>query len=166
MEKESTPFFAIRLGRGHRGFSLIELTMVVAIVAVLSAIAVPKFSNATTRYKLDAAARRLAGDIVAAQSEAIATSSSRTLTFNFTQKNYTISSLAEDGSTVVHLTVELDQSPYDITSVAASIASSTTTPIKFDGFGKPNGSGTVQLKIRNDRKTLTIDAATGHVKVN
>lgn len=163
MEKESSPLIA---PRGARGFSLIELTMVVAIGAILSAIAVPKFSNATTRYKLDAASRRLAADIQGAQQEAIATSSSRTVTLGATSKNYTISGLAADGSKVIYSTVELDESPYDITGLASSIAGNASTPLKFDGFGKPNGSGTIQMKIRNDKKTLTLDATTGLVKVN
>lgn len=163
MEKESTAFIA---SRSARAFSLIELTMVVAIGAILSAIAVPKFSNATTRYKLDAASRRLASDIQAAQQEAIATSSSRTVTLGATAKNYTISGLAADGTKVIYSTIELDESPYEITGLASYIAGNASTPIKFDGFGKPNGSGTIQLKIRNDKKTLTLDAATGLVKVN
>ncbi|MFI4896612.1 MAG: Tfp pilus assembly protein FimT/FimU, partial [Phycisphaerales bacterium JB059] len=45
-----------------RAFTLIELVLVVAILGVVAAIAIPRFSSATTRSRLDLAASRLEGD--------------------------------------------------------------------------------------------------------
>ena len=45
-----------------RAFSLIELVLVVATIAVLSAIAVPKYASAMNRYRVDLAAKRYARD--------------------------------------------------------------------------------------------------------
>lgn len=168
MEKDWNPSRGLPCGgaaRRVRGFTLVELTMVVAITAVIAAIAVPRFFNSTTRYKLEAATRRLIGDIEYAQQEAIASSSSRTLTFNFFTRSYTITSLDADGNKVVVSTVSLNEGPYQTSSLAASIAGNASNPIKFDGFGKPNGSGTIQLRNGTDRKIITMDGVTGRMTV-
>lgn len=51
----------------NRGFTLIELMIVVAIVAILSAIAIPAYTQYVTRSKLTEAFSGLSGMAVAAQ---------------------------------------------------------------------------------------------------
>jgi prepilin-type N-terminal cleavage/methylation domain-containing protein len=59
----------MQLSAGHprrglaKGFSLLELVMVVAIVGIVSAIAVPRYSTAACNYRAEVAARRVAKDI-------------------------------------------------------------------------------------------------------
>lgn len=52
---------ALRHTRRQRGFSLVELMVVVAIIAVLSLIAGPQYKKFSTRAKLAAALAELAG---------------------------------------------------------------------------------------------------------
>ncbi|MFN7613934.1 MAG: Tfp pilus assembly protein FimT/FimU, partial [Phycisphaerae bacterium] len=47
----------------HRAFSMIELVIVLVIVGVTAAIAVPRYVNSVQRTKVDGAARRIAADI-------------------------------------------------------------------------------------------------------
>ena len=58
--------------RGQRGFSLLEAAVVVTIVAIVAATALPSFSALVDARRLDGAATRLAADVQFARSEAIA----------------------------------------------------------------------------------------------
>ena len=160
MEKKQQP-----LTRKASGFTFVELALVVAIFAIVGAIAVPRFSNAAVRYKLDVAAKRLISDVELAQQEAIATSSTCTLTFNYFASSYTITRLDDAGSTITVASVSLSSSPYDLTGIAASIAGNISTPIKFDGYGKPNGSGTIQLRVKSEKRILKLDGISGKVVI-
>ena len=55
-----------------RGFSLLELAIVVAIVAIVGAAALPSFTGFIDAKRLEGAATRLAADVQFARSEAIA----------------------------------------------------------------------------------------------
>ncbi|MEV8519965.1 GspH/FimT family pseudopilin [Dyella marensis] len=57
--------------RGGRGFSLVELMMTLAVMAVLLVVAVPSLRDAVRRHKVTAAANALLADLAYARSEAI-----------------------------------------------------------------------------------------------
>src|SRR4029077_11070345 len=60
-----------RRSRSHRGFSLTELAVVMAIVAILLAIGVPNYRYITNSYPMSAEVNGLLGDLQFARSEAI-----------------------------------------------------------------------------------------------
>ena len=64
----------------RRGFTLLELVLVVAILGVVAAIAAPRYGNAIQNYRANAAAQRLRADLEYARARAKSTSSSRTVT--------------------------------------------------------------------------------------
>ena len=63
-------------------------------------------------------------------------------------------------------TVELGSAPYHATVLTPSINADPNTPLKFDGFGRPNYGGTVLIKVGKDTRTITIEAETGKTQVN
>src|SRR5437763_12147293 len=77
----SDPFF-----RG--AFSLIELMLVIAIIAVVSAMALPRYSNSLHAYRATMAAKRIASDLQLAQFRARSLSTTRTVTFTAAASSY------------------------------------------------------------------------------
>ena len=57
--------------RPERGFSLVEMLIVVAIVAVMAAVALPNIGQYIRNYRIRGAAQAIAGELQAARSRAI-----------------------------------------------------------------------------------------------
>ncbi|HED00198.1 MAG TPA: prepilin-type N-terminal cleavage/methylation domain-containing protein [Proteobacteria bacterium] len=68
----------------HRGFTLTELMIVVALTAILAAIAYPQMGSMINTYRLNGAARAVWSDLQNAKMTAIKTNQSITVTFDNT----------------------------------------------------------------------------------
>lgn len=60
------------VGQGQAGFSLVELMVVVALIAIIGAIAAPSFTQLTRRSRLSSAANELVGAMQTARMTAVA----------------------------------------------------------------------------------------------
>jgi prepilin-type N-terminal cleavage/methylation domain-containing protein len=67
--------------RSDRGFTLLEVLVVVAIVATLAAASFPAISSYTRNYKIKAATQEVAGEIQSARSKAIMTNTNAGVSF-------------------------------------------------------------------------------------
>ncbi|TVS07645.1 MAG: prepilin-type N-terminal cleavage/methylation domain-containing protein [Phycisphaerales bacterium] len=98
-----------RRGRpaAHSGFTLVELAFVAAIIAIVGAIAVPRFTDAHLRASLAGAADRISADIDRARRHAVASESYAAVGFNPADNRYAV---AWDGGASSYA-VELGESP-------------------------------------------------------
>ncbi len=143
------------------GFTLFELLLVLAIVATLSAIAVPRFGASTIRYRADLAAHRIVSDLSLAQSSAKASSSVQQVRFIVADNEYRLVDLApiDPSAGVEEYIVVLSARPYEATLVSADFGGSDT--ISFNGWGIPDSGGMVILTVGAEQRTISIDGETG-----
>jgi prepilin-type N-terminal cleavage/methylation domain-containing protein len=144
----------------RRGFSLLELTIVILIIGILAAVATPNWAAVLSKYRADAAAQRIVTDLARTQSLAYSTSTAQTLTLNVTQSTYQIAGLRSLDRASSIYTVDLTAEPYCSTLISANF--NGTAQISFDGYGQPAvAGGTIVVTCGNQQRTVTVDATTG-----
>lgn len=106
-------------------FTLIELLIVIAIVAVLAAIAYPNFASFIERQKLVSAAERLSSDLKWAKSEAIKRND--TVTIDFTEgANGSWSYNLSDSDGVIKSFTAADGVDYSVVSMTQNFGADDT----------------------------------------
>ncbi|WP_305073698.1 GspH/FimT family pseudopilin [Propionivibrio sp.] len=91
----------IPYAKAMQGFSLVELMVVVAVLAILASLAVPSFQELIAAQRVRAAASALYESLLLARSEAIKRNSSVTLSPNSSDLSNGWSVLLADGTTSV-----------------------------------------------------------------
>ncbi len=76
--------------KSAKGFSLIELLIVIALIAILAAIAAPNFSKYKDNANLKEAAREISGDIQLYKQRAVAENTRYRMVFDVDNNDYTV----------------------------------------------------------------------------
>jgi type IV fimbrial biogenesis protein FimT len=154
-------------GRGRcrwAGFSLTEAVVVMAIMAVLSAIAIPRFANSLQAKAVDLAARRLAADLRLAQAQAIKTVHQQNMTFSVVSNSYTLVDMPHPDHPSRTYTVKLGDPPFEGARMT-SVDFGGLTTLTFDRFGGPSSPGTVVITLQGRQKTVRVGAGSGRVTI-
>lgn len=140
--------------------------MVLAILGVLSAIAVPKFQRSIARQRADAAATRVAADLRFARKRAMQRSTTQSIVFTLAAGNdaYGLPSVPGLNDPTTAYRVPLSAEPYNASLTTVTLGGDLT--LIFDGFGVPDSGGTIVLRVGEFVKTITINASTGEPTIS
>ena len=143
----------------RHGFSLLETVLVLSILGVVAALGLPRYAQSLTRYRVDAAAQRLANDLQTLRQRAIDHSVSATITLDANADTLSATGVGgSDQSATVYVT-DFKQPPFAVDLVL----SQTPLVFGFDGFGRADQSATITLVQGNYRQTINVEAGTGRI---
>jgi len=148
---------------GRGAFTFIELLIVVIVMGIFAAVAVPAVRDSLLFYRVESAARRVKADLRLAQQTARLTSSSQSITFNGTAYSMSAGVIDLDDPLDAYA-VDLSASPYEIGSVAADFGGDTS--VTFDGYGTPSSGGAIIITAPNHQCTVTLDGDTGDATIS
>lgn len=146
-------------GRRCRGFTLAELTIVTLILAILAVVSVPKYAASADHYRTQAAANRIAADLLLARQHARATSSSQTVQFTEASDNYVLVGMNDPNHSSDEYSVDLLKTGYPAKLAIVDLGGGDS--VTFDQFGKPDAGGSVVVQSGDSERTVTLDSTTG-----
>lgn len=152
-----------RLHPGTRGFSLVELALVLAILATVALVAAPRYAGALANYRADAAGRRVVADLELARATARQTSAAVSVTFDAAAARYSFVGLPDPDRRGTPYAVDLAADPYHarLSAVTLQAGGAGGATITFDGYGSANVSGAIEVSSGGVTRMVEIDAATG-----
>ena len=126
-----------------RGFTIIELMVVMGIFAILTAIAVPQFNAMQPKFRLDGAARQVFSELMSARAKAVNENTTYTVTFPNT---YTVQ-IVGSATRTVNLRTLFDS---DVT------VSSTAATINLSSRGTSDVGSTITVTNAAGSKTVSL----------
>ena len=148
-------------GQGkNRGFTLIELIMVMVIAGVLAVVALPRMFNAT-EFQSRGLSDQVQASLRYAQKIAIAQHRFVCATFTANSLSLTIGSTntCTPGTPVTALT---SNGNYVVNAPSSISFAATPTTFSFNALGQPSTAATVSV-TGDVTRTITVEAETGYV---
>lgn len=138
------------------GFTLLELVVVVAIVATLAAVAVPRFADAAQRYRVELAADVLARDVAWSFDHARATGRSHELTVAG-DAALSVTAMDDGGRMAMVRSIDLATAPHHVARVEMRLADDQKS-LLIDGRGESTASGLIRLQAGSHTSYVVLDA--------
>lgn len=147
------------------GFSVIELVIVLAIIATLAAIAMPRYTTSLANYRADAAARRVAADFAYARSRAIAGSTSQSVVFTKSINSYQLTGATNPDKPSAAFVVSLAAEPYKAVIDDINFGGTGATSFTINGHGYPDKGGFVVVRVGQVTRRVVLSRAHGTTEV-
>jgi len=147
---------ACRATSDRLGLSLAEVVVAVAIIAVMSGVAVVSFHGSVNQARLGEAAERLSADLRLVREDARTRQQPAVLAIDTVARRYQaagVPSLERNGD----LQRDLSVPPYEITAINAGAPGAVS--ITFDAQGRPDVPRVITLRRGQRSATVTISEA-------
>ena len=152
----------------RRGLTLIELTMVLLIMGILTAVAAPRLTSQLNQHSVGSVLSLIQTDLKAAQQEALTTSSSVTVSIDRLRNLYQVTA-DRGGTDTILKTVLIGDDPWnsEITSLlqGSERRSVDRIALTINGAGVFAESVVINLASGSATARATVDAATGRILV-
>ncbi|MCC5822591.1 MAG: type II secretion system protein [Planctomycetes bacterium] len=138
----------------RRGFSLIELVLVIIVIGMVAAIAVPRVSSGQSGKRLSAAEKRLVTEFESVSDLARAKGRTHTIQIHLSQSEFRVYEGSPGSLGPLVRTVPMSRSPYEVRFETTNI----THPqgyLTVDGFGMY--SANARVRIAAGSMTRTVD---------
>jgi type II secretory pathway pseudopilin PulG len=150
-------------------FTIVELVVVLMIMSILGATAIPSFYRSLQQQRLETAARRLKQDLELVRQTA--RNKSKTESLSFTSATaYTLSADVQGlDHTSQTYAVDLSAAPYNVSAISISNLG-VPAKVTFDGYGtiifpSPTATGTVVMQMGSYKRVVTVTPSTGQVVI-
>ena len=142
--------------RAAHAFTLVELAVVMIIIGIVTAIAVPRYTGFVAGQRADTAARRITTDLAFVQRRARVSSQSRTISFLVPQDKYEVPGVPDPDHADRDYSVSLGQEPYNAIIVSADFGGDAD--LVFDGYGVADTDGSVVIRVGIHQRTITVES--------
>ena len=141
----------------HNGFTLLELLVVLALLALTYALIPPMFAIGGSTTELKAGARQVAAGLRKARSQAIISRSEATLTLNVESRSFLLS--GDDKPRILPRQAEIG-----VYTAQGEVVDANTAAIRFYPDGSSTG-GRVTLAMGERKFHIDVDWLTGQVEI-
>ncbi|MFA6393377.1 MAG: prepilin-type N-terminal cleavage/methylation domain-containing protein [Patescibacteria group bacterium] len=147
------------VSKKQKGFTLIEIVIVISIMALLTAITIPYLTKFQPNLKLTAAGRMLAADLRLAQQLTVTEQTVHLISLDISGDSYSLLSLGTATTTVKSVILPAD--------VFFDSANTTVAEIRFNSYGGAAGgaAGQIQLKNTNEKFMVVNIKPSGYVEL-
>ena len=140
-------------------FTLVELVMSLAIMAIFSAIAIPRYANFLSRQRMQSATRRVMSDLSLAARRAKLKGVNQTVAFHVTEDTYNVGDMMDPDRPDQPYVTRIGEPPYRATIVSADFGGDAN--LVFNGYGVPDTNGSIVIQVGHFRQTIPVTGAAG-----